>query len=255
MKKNLRQFYENHRNFSDRKISEYYLSPGIRCKFDILKKNLLSFGDFKNGIDLGCSGNSFLYFFKNVKNKSFSDLVQLSLQQYISTKNWHPVCSDVSNLPYRNDSFDFLSAISVLEHVKNDENAISEISRIIKKGSIVLITVPHRMKYFTTQDKLIGHYRRYEIKQIVNLFDKFNLDVVKIFGVYGQLMRISDIQSLDPEKMEENLIKLRNKFDTSKFFRIIWMIFVWIGAKIMRIDAKHQNPRKIMNIGFIFRKT
>jgi hypothetical protein len=69
MSKNLRKFYETHKNFSDRRISEYFLSPGIRCKFDILKKRLANYGCFKNGVDLGSSGNSFIYFFDKVKNK------------------------------------------------------------------------------------------------------------------------------------------------------------------------------------------
>ena len=76
---------------------------------------------------------------------------------------------------------------------------------------------------------------------------------MKIFGIYGQLMRISDVQSLNPEKMEENLTRLRKTFESSIMFRIAWSIFVWIGARLMRIDAKHQHPRKIMNIGFIFK--
>ncbi|MFX1277126.1 MAG: class I SAM-dependent methyltransferase [Promethearchaeota archaeon] len=254
MKKNIKQFYDEHRNFSDRRISEYYLSPGIRCKFDILRENIIILGEFFNGVDLGCSGNSFLYFLDNVKKKSFLDLVELPLRQYRLIPNSHPICSDISNLPYREKTFDFLSALSVLEHVKNDKQAISEISRIMKKEGIVIITVPHGMKYFTTQDKLIGHYRRYETSQIVDLFNKNDMKVMKILGVYGQLMRISDVQSLNPDKIEKNLMNLREKFESNIFFRMIWTVFVWIGAKIMKIDAKHQRLEKIMNMAFIFKK-
>lgn len=211
-------------------------------------------GTFLNGIDLGCSGNSILYFLDNIVNKSYLDLADLPLKQYKLNEHWHPVCSDLSKLPYRNGSFDFVSAISILEHVKNDEMAISEINRITKEGGIILITVPHRMEYFTLQDTLIGHYRRYEVRQIVRLFIKNNMKVIEVFGIYGQLMRISDVQSLNPAKIEDALVNLRNKYELNLPFRLLWSIFVWFGSKIMKIDAKYQRLNKIMNIAFMFRK-
>ena len=171
----LKDFYDKHKNFSCRTSTEYYISPGIKCKFDILKKNLNTKETFSSGIDLGSSGNSILLFLDKMKNKSFLDITELPLKQYRDTITYHPLCSDLKRLPYRNESFDFVSALDVLEHIKNDHLAISEISRIVKKSGIVVITVPHRMKYYTNQDQIIGHYRRYEIDEMVDLFRKFNL--------------------------------------------------------------------------------
>ena len=37
-----KEFYEKHKNFSFRTILEYKISPGIRCKFDLLKENIKS---------------------------------------------------------------------------------------------------------------------------------------------------------------------------------------------------------------------
>ena len=61
-----------------------------------------------------------------------------------------------------------------------------------------------RMKFYTYQDRLIGHYRRYEIEQLNSLFKKYNLLNVKTFGVYGKFMKIADIQSINPEKTKKN---------------------------------------------------
>ena len=66
-----REFYDKHKNFSFRTLSEYYISPGIRCKFDLLKNNLNSKRIFPKGIDLGSSGNSFLSFLDNIEYKSY----------------------------------------------------------------------------------------------------------------------------------------------------------------------------------------
>jgi len=250
----LKDFYDKHKNFSFRTLSEYFISPGIKCKFDILKDNINSKREFLCGIDLGSSGNSILNFLDNIKHKSFFDIANLPLTQYIDENTWHPLCGDLVTLPYRAESFDFVSALDVLEHIKDDQLAVSEISRILKKNGIAVITVPHRMKYYTNQDRIIGHYRRYDIDQIISNFNKFNLRNLKTFGVYGRLMIIADIQSTNPKKIEENLINLRNKYESHIGFRRFWNIIVRILSKFMKIDAKYNSKKRIRNIGLIFIK-
>ncbi|MFX0070096.1 MAG: class I SAM-dependent methyltransferase [Candidatus Hermodarchaeota archaeon] len=251
---NKKKFYESHKNFSHRSLLDYYISPGIRCKFDILKNKISNNTKFNNGIDLGSSGNSFLLFMTNLHHKSFFDLANFPLRLYKSKTFYYPVCGDLTYLPYRANSFDFVSALDVLEHIKNDKIAISEMSRILKPGGLAIITVPHRMKFYSNQDRLIGHFRRYEITRIVDIMRKYDLKRINTFGVYGRLMKISDIQSADPEKVEESLLKLRSRYHSNLFFRAVWEIFVRISSKIMKFDANNCPIGKIMNIGFIFKK-
>lgn len=249
----LKDFYEKHRNFSFRNASDYYISPGIQCKFDLIIENLKNFQVF-NALDLGCSGNSFLDLFDDKLHKSYLDIASLPLKRYIQKLNSHPLCGDITRLPYRDNSFDFISVLDVLEHIKEDIKAVSEINRIVKKGGIVVITVPHRTKYYTYQDKLIGHYRRYEIEDIINLFQGFDFKLIRYFGVYGQIMKISFIQSKNPTKTEESLLLLRKKYETDKLFRKLWYQFVNITSWLMKLDAKFQPKSKIMNLGFLFIK-
>jgi SAM-dependent methyltransferase len=247
-------FYDKHKNFSLRTILEYYISPGIRCKFDLLKENIGNKRFFLRGIDLGSSGNSILSFLNNIEHKSFFDIADLPLNQYKNKFVCYPLCGDLNHLPYRAGIFDFVSALDVLEHIEDDELAVSELSRILKKNGIVVITVPHRMKYYTTQDRIIGHYRRYEIGQLLSLFKKFNLKNLRIFGVYGRLMIITDIQSTNPKKIEENIMNLRKRYESNIGFRIFWNIIVRILSKLMKIDAKYLANHRIRNIGLIFMK-
>jgi SAM-dependent methyltransferase len=249
-----KDFYDKHKNFSSRTLIEYYISPGIRCKFDLLKTHINTKKIYNYGIDLGSSGNSFLFFLDNINQKFSLDIADLPLKQYQDKKNWYPLCGDLMKLPYRDGTFDFLSVLDVIEHIKEDNSAISEMSRILKKNGILIISVPHRMKYYTNQDRLIGHYRRYEINQLISNFNKFNLMNLKTFGVYGSLMKIADIQTTNPKKIEENLLRLRNKYRYSIGFRILWNIIVKFLSKLMKIDAKYNSINKIRNVGLIFIK-
>lgn len=265
---NLKTFYDSHRNFALRTIIEYYISPGIRCKYDILCKRLKNVNQINNAIDLGCSGNSILFFLNKIKHKSLLDLADSPLKQYRNLKErkrenrtenpikqvYHPINGDICHLPYREKCFDLVSALDVLEHLKEDKLAIDEISRILKKDGYLILTVPHQMKYFDEQDKIIGHYRRYEIEPLEKVFSETNFHIVEIFGVYGQLFKFSKLQKYDPKTVEEGIISLRIRYQKHRLFRTVWNLIVSFIAFIMRIDARIFPLRRALNIGLIVQK-
>lgn len=49
---------------------------------------------------------------------------------------------DLQQLPFDDDSYDFVFASHVLEHVSDDEKAISEIHRILRPNGIAILPVP-----------------------------------------------------------------------------------------------------------------
>ena len=68
----------------------------------------------------------------------------------------------VSALPYGDASFDIVCAFDVIEHVEDDRRALSELSRVLKVGGVLILSVPLHAKYWTDFDKLVGHVRRYD---------------------------------------------------------------------------------------------
>ncbi|KPJ62495.1 hypothetical protein AMJ44_15540 [candidate division WOR-1 bacterium DG_54_3] len=50
--------------------------------------------------------------------------------------------ADLRDLPFENESFDFVFASHVLEHIKEDEKALSEVHRILKPNGIAVLPVP-----------------------------------------------------------------------------------------------------------------
>jgi SAM-dependent methyltransferase len=76
-------------------------------------------------------------FFHNMFVKSFRQYETADL--YMENVN-HKV--DIQNLPFADSSYDFVFASHVLEHIKDDRKAISEIRRILKPGGIAILPVP-----------------------------------------------------------------------------------------------------------------
>lgn len=53
------------------------------------------------------------------------------------------VSADILNMPFQNESIDFINGSGVIEHFKDTEGAIKELYRVLKKGGVALNTIPY----------------------------------------------------------------------------------------------------------------
>lgn len=49
---------------------------------------------------------------------------------------------DIQNLPFKNETYDFIFASHVLEHIRDDEKAVREIRRVLKPNGFAILPVP-----------------------------------------------------------------------------------------------------------------
>ncbi|MCF6131467.1 class I SAM-dependent methyltransferase [Flavobacterium wongokense] len=89
----------------------------------------------------------------------------------------------ITELPFADKSYDLVCAFDVIEHVENDQLAVSEMKRVSKDGGVLLITVPAFMSLWSHHDVINHHFRRYKTKEIEKLFNARN-DGNKIFTSY-----------------------------------------------------------------------
>ena len=64
-------------------------------------------------------------------------------------------------LPYKDKSYDLVAAFDVLEHIDNDEAALSEWNRVLKEDGVVIVTVPAYQWLWSDHDISLHHFRRY----------------------------------------------------------------------------------------------
>lgn len=69
-------------------------------------------------------------------------------------------------LPYKDNTFDVVVAFDVLEHIDKHEDALVEWTRVLKKGGVILFTVPAYQWLWSDHDTSLHHYRRYTKKLI-----------------------------------------------------------------------------------------
>jgi SAM-dependent methyltransferase len=98
--------------------------------------------------------------------------------------------SQVTSLPFATDSFGLVCALDIVEHVDDENAALSEISRVAKAGALLLLSVPLHPARWTTFDEFVGHRRRYEPERLSRKLAEHRL-LVEHSAVFGMQPRSS----------------------------------------------------------------
>lgn len=86
--------------------------------------------------------------------------------------------------------FDTIIFCNVLEHIKNDKNALDYCHKYLKNNnSKLILLVPAHQFIYGTLDFEVGHYKRYNISDIKKLAKlcKFNLNNIYYFNFIGAI--------------------------------------------------------------------
>lgn len=86
------------------------------------------------------------------------------------------VKADICNLPFENNSFDFILCNHVLEHIPDDTKAMQELYRILKPGGTAILQIPQDLSRATTfEDNTITSR-----KERAKIFGQY--DHVRVYG-------------------------------------------------------------------------
>lgn len=106
-------------------------------------------------------------------------------------------------------------ALNVLEHVEHDEEALNNLYKKLTPGGTLAILVPAHQFLYNCIDKSVGHYRRYDKKQMISLVAKtpfkiktqFYFNAISILGWYwgGNILK-KDILSENKMQLLDKLV-------------------------------------------------
>jgi SAM-dependent methyltransferase len=85
------------------------------------------------------------------------------------------------------EKFDSILAINVLEHIKNDEFALEELYKMLKREGLLVVLVPCHKFLYNVIDTSIGHFRRYTKRDLESKARKaqFTIDRMFYFNMLG----------------------------------------------------------------------
>lgn len=154
MKTDIKTIEETGKRYDQIIFNEDYIPKNIyayqiRLRNEIIDK-CMSNKKLNYALDLG-SGTGF--HLKTLSQYSENIIaVDMSIGALKESKKKHEceyIVCDINNLPFKNNSFDFIWIAGVLHHVPNDlEVVISNISHILNKDGLVLIDEPNKLNLF-----------------------------------------------------------------------------------------------------------
>jgi 2-polyprenyl-3-methyl-5-hydroxy-6-metoxy-1,4-benzoquinol methylase len=82
------------------------------------------------------------------------------------------------------EQFELVVATDVIEHIEDDRAAARDLSYLVCRGGKILITVPALPFLFGYHDTVLGHYRRYTKKTLLELFDSHvRIQSARYYGI------------------------------------------------------------------------
>lgn len=174
-------------------------------KWPVVKKFIPT--DKNNILDFGCGAGEIIKATAKIsKNSIFTgvdvskDALQRAKKRFPKSVQLHQV-NDGSKLPFKKESFNFITALDVIEHVYDTDNTFDELGRVLKKGGKILITTPFNGslkiilfiilgffdKYF---DPVGPHIRFFNPKSLSMILEKRNFEIVNN-GYYGRFYPLS----------------------------------------------------------------
>lgn len=101
----------------------------------------------------------------------------------------------VSSLPFAAATFDLVCTLDIVEHVDDDDAALSEIARVAAPGAVLLLSAPLHASRWTPFDDFVGHRRRYDPQDLLAKLARHGLSVERS-AVYGMQPRSSKLLDL-----------------------------------------------------------
>jgi len=91
--------------------------------------------------------------------------------------------ASLTDLPYKDNTFDLICAFDVIEHIEDDAAAVSEINRTLKTSGQFMITVPAFMMLWSHHDVVNHHYRRYTAGSLKDVLSgRLNIQYLSYFN-------------------------------------------------------------------------
>ncbi|HOS82955.1 MAG TPA: class I SAM-dependent methyltransferase [Methanolinea sp.] len=192
----MRQNLDYYSYFSDYNIDEYYKKFLIDNSQEMSRfQTIISFipKDCSSILDVGCGNGLFLHLTQKSNNMTHQvgiEPIKIKIPYMVNNFNIPGVIADAAHIPFKNDSFDVVTALEVLEHLPYNTylKALSEIQRIAKK--YIIISVPYNEKLYNIKCPYCNcefnpnyHIRSFNEKNLKTIFSSYQNILLEKIGI------------------------------------------------------------------------
>ena len=132
-------------------------------------------------LEVGPGKGGFAFYYSDLVKKPV--LVEPEKKLYkILKKNFNKKKFIIKNCTINkiDEKFDTIIYFDVLEHIKNDVKEVKIASKKIKKNKYLIFNVPAYQSLYSSFDKSVGHYKRYNKNDFLKISKKTGLKIEKL---------------------------------------------------------------------------
>ena len=138
------------------------------------------------------------------------------------------------------EHFHIITAFDVIEHIENDVAALANISEMLGKDGVLIITVPQYMFLWSALDEIVKHKRRYSKSELISKLEGNGFDIISstsflfVLFPFMVLSRLLD-KRYGQANLDEQTLEKRVKF--SGVVNTIFDFFMRIDEGLIKLGA------------------
>ena len=136
-----------------------------RIFFHVLDKAMGSSTD-RQVLDVGCGTGGMMEALQRYGTTWGVDFSEEMVRQCLARGFTNVVAASATELPLQNESFDLVTFFDCLEHIDDDQAALSETRRVLRPGGLLFASVPAYQFLYAQNDRLAHHKRRYTMSSL-----------------------------------------------------------------------------------------
>jgi 2-polyprenyl-3-methyl-5-hydroxy-6-metoxy-1,4-benzoquinol methylase len=183
------EFYEHF--FTSQHVHESLYDLRHRLRRESINKVLADLSSSAVIVDVGCGVGNLIGAVASHCRKIGIEYAPHDLSLAVQQERpgvWF-VRGSAHELPLSSEAVDVLLFIEVLEHLADERSVLREITRCLKPGGQLIISVPNTY-YFPDYFELIGHYRHYTRQQLCDQLGEVSLHVKRYIDDYPLLQLV-----------------------------------------------------------------
>jgi SAM-dependent methyltransferase len=174
-------------------------------------------------LDVGCGAGALLASLSRYAKVYGMDLTREACQ-FSKRKDIDVFQADVFQLPLKENHFNAVFALDLIEHIENELTALKQIYRVCLGGGIFILTVPAWYCLWGGRDKWLGHKRRYTVSKLKAIVEDAGFEVLHCSYIHILLFPILYFTN----KIKQFLRQGRIKTDIASVPNIINLFLIYL---------------------------
>lgn len=217
--------------------SSFWVSSRNRLFKNMVQRNLAPTGKTKF-LEIGCGTGDFIQHLVENRNLEITGSEIYLKGLHYAKKNLPAVDFiqfDVTQ-GLLGDQFDIIAAFDVIEHIENDAAALSNISQMLRKDGVLIISVPQHMFMWSKLDDIVKHKRRYSRRELLTKLREAGFEIsfsTSFLFVLFPLMLIARLLDRGGNQSQSDEVELGKRVNFSSLQNQILDFFMRIDEALI----------------------